>query len=62
MRATPSRIKGLILGFEAGMSVQDRRFLCNKAFVEKDFEEAISNYSKAIQIDPKNHVYYSNRR
>jgi tetratricopeptide (TPR) repeat protein len=33
----------------------------NKAFAAKDWDKAISFFSKAIEIDPKNHVLYSNR-
>ena len=32
----------------------------NKAFAAKNFDEAISNYSQAIAIQP-NHIYYANR-
>ncbi|KAI9889062.1 MAG: Hsp90 cochaperone [Vezdaea aestivalis] len=33
----------------------------NKAFVAKDYPEAIDKFSKAIELDPTNHVLYSNR-
>ncbi|KAI9877338.1 MAG: Hsp90 cochaperone [Pleopsidium flavum] len=33
----------------------------NKAFAEKKFEEAVDKFSKAIEIEPSNHVLYSNR-
>ncbi|KAI4225601.1 MAG: hypothetical protein L6R36_003808, partial [Xanthoria steineri] len=33
----------------------------NKAFAAKNFDEAIEKFSKAIEIEPKNHVLYSNR-
>lgn len=33
----------------------------NKAFAAKEFETAIKHYSKAIQLDQKNHVFFSNR-
>lgn len=33
----------------------------NKALQGKDFDGAIEAYSKAIELDPKQHVYYSNR-
>jgi len=35
--------------------------LGNKAFAEKNYEEAIKHYSDAIKRDPDNHVLYSNR-
>ncbi|KAI9734242.1 MAG: Hsp90 cochaperone [Cirrosporium novae-zelandiae] len=33
----------------------------NKAFIAKDFDKAVELFSKAIEIDPQNHVLYSNR-
>ncbi|KAL5487901.1 STI1 [Sanghuangporus weigelae] len=33
----------------------------NKAFAAKDYVKAIDLFSKAIQLDPSNHVLYSNR-
>ncbi|KAL8703125.1 MAG: hypothetical protein Q9201_003684 [Fulgogasparrea decipioides] len=33
----------------------------NKAFAAKDFDEAIDKFSQAIEIEPTNHVLYSNR-
>ena len=33
----------------------------NKAFSAKQYVAAISAFSDAIAIDPKNHVFYSNR-
>jgi len=33
----------------------------NKAFAAKNFEEAIDKFSQAIELDPSNHVLYSNR-
>jgi len=35
--------------------------LGNKAFAAKDFDQAITHYTNAINIDPKNHVFFSNR-
>ncbi|CAG8522981.1 11639_t:CDS:2, partial [Scutellospora calospora] len=35
--------------------------LGNKAFSAKEYEEAIELFSKAIDLDPSNHVLYSNR-
>ena len=32
----------------------------NKAFMARNFMEAINNYTSAIEIQP-NHIYYSNR-
>jgi hypothetical protein len=33
----------------------------NAAFKSGRFEEAVRHYSSAVQLDPKNHVYYANR-
>ncbi len=33
----------------------------NKAFTTKDYERAIELFTKAIELDPTNHVLYSNR-
>ncbi|KAK7536436.1 uncharacterized protein J3D65DRAFT_554671 [Phyllosticta citribraziliensis] len=33
----------------------------NKLFAEKKFPEAIDKFTQAIQLDPQNHVLYSNR-
>ncbi|RDB20543.1 Heat shock protein sti1 [Hypsizygus marmoreus] len=35
--------------------------LGNKAFAAKDYDKAIDLFSQAIAIDPKNHVFFSNR-
>lgn len=35
--------------------------LGNDAFASKDFSKAIEHYTKAIQLDSKNHVFFSNR-
>ncbi|OAP56294.1 hypothetical protein AYL99_09473 [Fonsecaea erecta] len=33
----------------------------NKAFAAKDFQTAVDKFSQAIELDPTNHVLYSNR-
>lgn len=33
----------------------------NKCFLEKKYDQAIQHYSTAIQLDPKNPIYFSNR-
>ncbi|KAH9894659.1 hypothetical protein F4778DRAFT_747793 [Xylariomycetidae sp. FL2044] len=33
----------------------------NKAIAEKKFDEAIDAFTKAIEIEPSNHIFYSNR-
>ena len=35
--------------------------LGNKAFVAKDYQTAIKHFSDAIELDPTNHVLFSNR-
>eukprot|EP00934_Nitzschia_sp_Nitz4_P004799 Nitzschia sp. Nitz4//scaffold110_size71422//65582//66435//NITZ4_005886-RA/size71422-augustus-gene-0.17-mRNA-1//-1//CDS//3329533125//4789//frame0 len=35
--------------------------LGNAAFAKQEFETAIAQYTKAIQMDSKNHVFFSNR-
>ena len=35
--------------------------LSNTACQNGDFEKAVSLYSEAIQLDPNNHILYSNR-
>lgn len=36
--------------------------LGNEAFAAKKYDEAITLYNQAIQLDPDNAVFYSNRR
>jgi len=38
-----------------------RKKLGNEAYEAKDYPEAIKLYTEAIELDPENHVYYSNR-
>lgn len=33
----------------------------NEAYKKKDFETAINHYSKAIELEPMNMTYYTNR-
>ncbi|CAG8980559.1 hypothetical protein HYALB_00002557 [Hymenoscyphus albidus] len=33
----------------------------NKAIAEKNFDEAIEKFTQAIEIEPTNHIFYSNR-
>ncbi|KAI0137769.1 hypothetical protein F4776DRAFT_663774 [Hypoxylon sp. NC0597] len=42
-------------------SVDELKALGNKAIAEKKFDEAIDAFTKAISLDPNNHVLYSNR-
>jgi stress-induced-phosphoprotein 1 len=34
----------------------------NKAFSLQQFDEAIDLYSKAIELDPNNHIFYANSK
>lgn len=34
----------------------------NDAFLAKNYSEAITHYSRAIEIEPNNAIFYSNRR
>ncbi|CAM9169130.1 unnamed protein product [Ectocarpus sp. 12 AP-2014] len=43
------------------MSAQEWKDKGNAALKAGDFEEAISSYTKAIDLDPSNHVFFSNR-
>ncbi|KAJ3128332.1 hypothetical protein HK098_004741 [Nowakowskiella sp. JEL0407] len=43
------------------MTAEDLKAQGNKAFSAGDFTTAITFFSQAIELDPKNHVLYSNR-
>ncbi|KAF9913869.1 Hsp90 cochaperone [Lobosporangium transversale] len=43
------------------MSAEEYKAQGNKAFLAKDYPVAIDLFSKAIELDPTNHVLYSNR-
>jgi stress-induced-phosphoprotein 1 len=43
------------------MSAAELKTLGNTAFSAGNFEEAIKHFSQAIEVDPSNHVLYSNR-
>ncbi|KAF9438615.1 Hsp90 cochaperone [Entomortierella beljakovae] len=43
------------------MSAEEFKAQGNKAFLAKDYTNAIDLFSKAIELDPSNHVLYSNR-
>ncbi|KAJ3152956.1 Hsp90 cochaperone [Geranomyces michiganensis] len=43
------------------MTAEDFKTRGNQAFSAGAFEEAIQHFSAAIELDPKNHVLYSNR-
>lgn len=36
--------------------------LGNKAFMNKDYEEALDYYSKAIELDPKEPAFFTNSK
>ena len=35
--------------------------LGNEAFKNKEYEKSIEYFTKAIEINPNDHIYYSNR-
>jgi stress-induced-phosphoprotein 1 len=43
------------------MSAEEYKAKGNASFAAKDFSEAIEHFTKAIELDGKNHVLYSNR-
>lgn len=43
------------------MSAEQLKAEANKAFAAKDYDNAIKLYSDAIELDPTNHVLFSNR-
>jgi len=43
------------------MSAEDLKAKGNQAFTKGDFAEAVKFFSEAINLDPKNHILYSNR-
>jgi len=43
------------------MSAEEFKKQGNTAFTNKEYEKAIEFFSKAIELDPSNHVLYSNR-
>lgn len=34
----------------------------NKEFAAKNFEQAVKYYEKAIELNPKNHIYFANSK
>lgn len=40
---------------------EERKKAGNEAYGKKDYETAIKFYTEAIELDPQNHIYYSNR-
>ena len=43
------------------MSADEEKAKGNAAMGQKNYADAIKHYSAAIELDPKNHVLYSNR-
>lgn len=46
---------------EIQKSAEDWKKEGNTAFTAKNYEKAITAYTKAIKLNPKDHSYYSNR-
>jgi tetratricopeptide (TPR) repeat protein len=43
------------------MSLEDLKAKGNEALQKKDFTSAVKFYSEGIELDPSNHVFFSNR-
>eukprot|EP01114_Cavostelium_apophysatum_P008184 TRINITY_DN2050_c0_g2_i2.p1 TRINITY_DN2050_c0_g2~~TRINITY_DN2050_c0_g2_i2.p1 ORF type:complete len:178 (-),score=30.99 TRINITY_DN2050_c0_g2_i2:69-602(-) len=43
------------------MSADELKAKGNKAFTEGKFDESVKHFTDAINLDPKNHILYSNR-
>ena len=43
------------------MQASDYKAQGNKHLQAKEFDQAIESYSKAIELNPNDHVFYSNR-
>uniref|UniRef100_W5NC97 Uncharacterized protein n=1 Tax=Lepisosteus oculatus TaxID=7918 RepID=W5NC97_LEPOC len=46
---------------EAERSAEELKEKANKYFKEKDYENAIKFYTEALELNPENAIYYSNR-
>jgi len=62
-KTCPLRTMVLVSEYSDFEAADDAKSLGNLAFQKKDYKQAISQYTKAIQInqDTSLHVYYSNR-
>ena len=50
------------MGFQLSIALFDRsQERGNKAFESQDYKTALDLYTKAIEVDEKNHTLYSNR-
>lgn len=45
----------------ASLQALKEKELGNAAYKQRDFEEAIRHYDKAIELDPNNIVFYNNK-
>eukprot|EP00590_Aulacoseira_subarctica_P008236 CAMPEP_0172437070 /NCGR_PEP_ID=MMETSP1064-20121228/72058_1 /TAXON_ID=202472 /ORGANISM="Aulacoseira subarctica , Strain CCAP 1002/5" /LENGTH=270 /DNA_ID=CAMNT_0013185513 /DNA_START=26 /DNA_END=838 /DNA_ORIENTATION=- len=59
--ATDENDNLLVSDYETCTGAEDKKELGNQAFASKDYKTAISYYTEAIDLDPKNHIYFSNR-
>lgn len=42
-------------------SIEDLKNKGNEAFGKENYEEAITYFTQALELDPNNHILYSNR-
>lgn len=61
LEENPELAAQLDANFLNKMEAGKEKELGNKAFAAKDFETAIQHFTKCIQLDPKDAVYFSNR-
>ena len=57
---TPNTNNSIVI-MSNSVEAEAKKELGNQAFGSKDYEKASSYYTEAIELDPTNHVYFSNR-
>ena len=43
------------------MSASEFKEKANNYFKNKDYDNALKNFNEAVQLEPMNHIHYSNR-
>jgi len=46
---------------KAGLTADQLKAKGNQAFKDKDYDAAIDFFTRAIKLDPNNHIFFSNR-